>query len=90
MPENLASEIEFVMNGTGCRVVLSMGRVNKFKGNLDHYLWENGGLKKVMITLSSFTPFALSNILIATVLGKLSKLYDSSQICTLPILELKG
>jgi len=45
--------------------------VNEFKGILDHYLRDNRGLKKVMITLSSLQPFALSSLLLAAVLGKL-------------------
>jgi len=47
MPENLASEIEFVMNGTGCRAwwVVNEESVNKFKGNLKQYLKENRGFK---------------------------------------------
>jgi len=47
MPENLASEIGFATNelaaGVGCPI--SMWRVNKFMGNLDHYLRENRGFK---------------------------------------------
>jgi len=46
MPENLASEIEFVMNGTGCHGGLFIEEsLNKFKGNLDHYLRDNRGFK---------------------------------------------
>jgi len=45
VPENLASEIEFVTNGTGCGGGLSMGTMNKFKGDFDHYVRDNRGLK---------------------------------------------
>jgi len=38
--------------------------VNKFKGNLDHFLRENREFKLVLLTLSSLEPFALSNLLI--------------------------
>jgi len=45
--------------------------VNKFYGNLDHYLNDNWRFKKALITLSPLEPFALSCMLIVTVLGKL-------------------
>jgi len=48
--------------------------VNEFKGNLDHYLRDNRGFKSVIVTFSSFEPFALSSLLLAAVLGKLGKL----------------
>jgi len=51
-----------------------MESVNKLKRNLDHYLMDYRGFKKVMITLSPLEPFVLSCMLTATVLGKLFKL----------------
>jgi len=54
--------------------VVNVEGVNKCKGNLDHYLRENRGLKQVTLTLSSLEPFALSYMLIAAVLGKLGKI----------------
>jgi len=54
--------------------VVSGGSVNEFKGNLDHYLRDNRGFKKVMITLSPLEPSVLSSMLLAAILGKFSKL----------------
>jgi len=51
--------------------MLSMGRVNEFKGNLDPYLKNYNGFNYVMITLSPLEPFALCCMLTTTVLGKL-------------------
>jgi len=46
MPENLVSEITFVMIGTGCQGWIVSGKsVNKLKGNSDHYLRDNRGFK---------------------------------------------
>jgi len=47
--------------------------VNKFIGNMDHYLRENRRFKEVMITLSPLESFALSCMLTVTVLSKLGK-----------------
>jgi len=60
MSENLASEIEFDTSETGCRSGLSMGRLNKFKQTLNHFLSENRGFKKIMLTLSLLEPCAFS------------------------------
>jgi len=64
MPENISSANASVMIGTGCyRLpgwVVSGKSVNEFKRNLDHYLRDNRGFKKVMITLSLLEPSALS------------------------------
>jgi len=60
--------------GTGCWGGLSVGNVNEFKGNLDHYLRDNRGFKKFMITLSPLESSALSSTLLAAVLGKLGKI----------------
>jgi len=61
--------------------VVNIEGVNKFKGNFDHYLKENTGFKYVMLTLSSLESFALSNLLIATVLGKLCKYCVANELC---------
>jgi len=45
MPENLALEFEFVTNGSLLGWVVNEESVNKFKGNLDHYLMENREFK---------------------------------------------
>jgi len=49
--------------------------VNKFKGNSDHYLTENGDLngefKYVIITWSRLKLFSISCMLTVTVLSKL-------------------
>jgi len=53
--------------------VVNQDSVNNFRGNLNHYLRDNRGFKKVMTTLSLLEPFALSCKLIVMVLGKLGK-----------------
>jgi len=46
--------------GVGCQCE----EYDNFKGNLDHYLKDNRGFKKVMLTLFLLEPFSLSGILI--------------------------
>jgi len=46
MPENLASEMEFMTNGTWLQWLVVNGEsVNKLKGYLDHHLRNNMGSK---------------------------------------------
>jgi len=99
MSGNLASEIEFVTSGTGCRRHFNIGlpewfvnaqSVNKFKGDLDHYIRKNRGIKSVKLTLSPLEPFALSYMLVATVLGKLGKLGKLDKLCKLCKLSKLG
>jgi len=55
---------------------------------LDHYLRETRGFKKVMITLSSLEPFALSGMLSATVqdtLGKHGKPLSIMLLVSIPL-----
>jgi len=56
MPENLALDIGFLTNGTGCRGGLSMRRVglhvNKLREHFSYNLRDNRGFKSVMMTLS--------------------------------------